>query len=543
MRVFTALAASLVLVTIGLLAHGARQSALADDGQLGTVHFETSCSSAAQPQFDRALALLHSFEFGQAISAFGATLKTDPGCGIAYWGIALSRWGNPFAPGQVPAGQLRAGADAVARARNAGLTSERERAYVDAVEKLFAAFESKSQVERLEAYEQAMAGLAAAYPEDREATIFYALALAASAPPSDKTYAKQLKAGAILEKMFAEQPNHPGLAHYIIHAYDVPPLAPKALGAARRYARIAPDAPHALHMPSHTFTRLGLWQESIDTNRASAATARRQHETSEELHAMDYQVYACLQTGQDRAAKEVVDGLATVVARLDRGAVESAAPARAAVFAVAAIPARWALERRQWGEAAALVPHPGDYPFTEALTHFAIALGAAHAGDLAKARQSIGALVALHTALERAREPYWAEQVDIQRRGAQAWLALAEGRTNQAVAIMQEAATLEDATEKSAITPGPLVPARELLGEMLLQMNRPSEAERAFAATLEREPHRFRAVYGVARAARLAGHLAVAREHYDALLKMCERADPAGRPELAEARQFVMSAK
>jgi hypothetical protein len=545
MRSFTMLlGVSLALATTGLVAREAGHlAARPDSGRLGTVHFETSCSTAAQPQFDRAMALLHSFEFGQAISAFSATINTDPRCGMAYWGIALCRWGNPFAPGQVPAGQLRAGADAVARARSAGLKSEREKAYVAAVGELFAGFESKSQGERLAAYEQAMARLTAKYPTDREASIFYALALAASAPPGDKTYAKQLQAGAILERLFAEQPNHPGLAHYIIHAYDVPPLAPKALGAARRYARIAPDAPHALHMPSHTFTRLGLWQESIDTNKASAAAARRQRETGEELHAMDYEVYAYLQTGQDRAAKDVLDDLANVAARLGQGAVESAAPARAAVFAVAAIPARWALERRQWGEAAALVPQPGDYPFTEALTHFARALGAAHTGDLAKARDSIGALQALQTAVAQAKEPYWAEQIDIERRGAQAWLALAEGRSSEAVTMMQEAATMEDATEKSAITPGPLVPARELLGEMLLQMNRPSEAERAFLVTLEREPHRFRAEYGVARAARLAGDLAVARKYYDALLKICERADAPGRPELVEAREFVASAR
>ena len=272
--------------------------------KLGAVHFVTSCNEGAQKEFERAVALLHSFQFNHAIQGFNTALTSDAKCGIAHWGIALSQWSNPFVQGMKDKGQLQAGRGSAERGTAVGAKTERERAYIAAVGKLYRDFESTPQQSRLIAYRDAMGEVAAKYPEDHEAQIFYALALAASEEPTDKTYAGRLKAGAILEKLFAEEPAHPGLAHYIIHTYDVPPLAGRALAAARRYSEIAPDAPHALHMPSHTFTRTGYWQDSIDSNMAAAAASRREGQTAEELHASDYQIYAYLQTAQDEAARQ-----------------------------------------------------------------------------------------------------------------------------------------------------------------------------------------------------------------------------------------------
>jgi hypothetical protein len=511
------------------------------DERVGTVVFATSCSAAAQPQFNHAVALLHSFEFLRAIDGFGATLKTDPSCAMAEWGIALSRWGNPFAPGIRPAGLLQPGRDAAKRAATIGAKTGRERAYVDAASQLYTDFETIDQTVRVRAYRDAMAKVAAAYPNDTEASIFYALSLAAAASPADKTFADQLKAGAILEKLIARQPDHPGLAHYIIHTYDVPPLADRAIVAARRYAKIAPSAPHALHMPSHTFTRLGYWQESIDTNTASGTVAKRDHSTAEELHAMDYRVYAYLQTAQDRGARALLDTLPEVAARFDPDAVASAAPGSAGVFALAAIPARYALERAAWADASKLEPHPSKFPYTEALTYFARAIGAAHTGDTAVVRSSIEALEKIQDQLTLAKESYWAQQTEIQRRAASAWLAFAEHRQADALTAMRGAAELEDSTEKAAVTPGPLAPAREMLGEMLLEFKQPAEARKEFEATLKKEPNRFRAVYGAARASSLMGDRTAARRYDDQLLKICARADKPDRPELAASRQAQRS--
>jgi tetratricopeptide (TPR) repeat protein len=505
--------------------------------KLGSVNFATSCSAPAQLQFNRAVALLHSFEFQLAIDGFGATLKADPSCAIAEWGIALSRWSNPFAAGIRPAGPLQQGRAAVEHARAIGPKTARERAYVDAVSRLYADFETAGQTDRVRAYREAMSKLAAAYPNDSEASIFYALSLAAAASPADKTFADQLKAGAILERLVVRQPDHPGLAHYIIHAYDAPPLANRALEAARRYAKIAPSAAHALHMPSHTFTRLGYWQDSIETNIASSEVAKRVGSTAEELHAMDYRTYAYLQTAQDRDAKQMLDALPEVASRFNPDAIGGAAPGSAGIFALAAIPARYALERGAWAEAAKLEPHPSKFPYTEALTYFARAIGGARIGDTATVRMSIDALQKIHVQLAQAGESYWAEQTEIQRRAASAWLAFAEHRNADALAEMRAVAMLEDNTDKSAVTPGPLAPARELLGEMLLELKEPAQARSEFEATLKKEPNRFRAAYGAARAASLMGDRAAARRYYGQLLKICERGDKPGRIEVVEARQ------
>jgi hypothetical protein len=524
------------------LAQEHRESSSIDE-KLGTVSFSTSCSAAARPLFNRAVALLHSFEFAPAIEGFNATVKIDPSCAMAEWGIALSRWGNPFVAGLRPPAQLQQGRDAVNSARTIGLKTGRERAYLDAVSQLYASFETIDQRTRMLAYRETMASVAQANADDTEASIFYALSIAAAASPADKTYADLLKAGAILDKIAASQPDHPGVAHYIIHSYDVAPLAGRALDAAWCYAKIAPSTPHALHMPSHTFTRLGYWQESIDTNVASSAVAKREGSTAEELHALDYRAYAYLQTAQDGAARGILDALPDVKARFNPDAVGSAAPGSAGVFALAAIPARVALERGAWADAAKLVLQPSDYLYTDALTYFAKALGAARTGDAAATRSAIDALTKIEARLTEAKEAYWAEQTRIQRRSASAWLALIEGRSVEALVEMRAAAEIEDGTEKSAVTPGPLAPARELVGEMLLQIDQPADALKEFEATLKKEPNRFRALFGAARSASLAGDRQKARTYSGALLKICDRADKPGRPELEQARRMASSSQ
>jgi len=481
--------------------------------ELGAVHFQTSCRPALAPQFDRAVALLHSFEFGASIRAFTELLAADSTCAMAQWGIALSRWSNPMAAGNRTAAQLRSGAAAVDAAMRlrAGAT-ERERGYIDAVARLYADDERVDQHTRVVAYERAMADLVAREPADTEAKIFHAIALTASASPTDKTYAKQLEAGRILESLWAAQPDHPGLAHYIIHTYDHPALAARAKRAAQRYSRIAPAAAHALHMPSHTFTRVGSWRESVETNLLSIDAAIRDSSIGEALHASDYAEYAYLQMRRDAEAKAVVDRLPALAARFDPNAVTGAAPGSAGVFALAAIPARYALERRDWAGAAALTPRSSAFPWTEAMVHFARALGASHTGDLATARASIDSLAAIRRRLE-AKEGYWAEQVAIQELGARAWLDRAERRDDAALAGMRRAAEREDATEKSAVTPGPLAPARELLGDMLMELHRPAEALVEYRAALLEEPNRYRTLDGARRAASASGDRTAAAEY------------------------------
>jgi len=504
--------------------------------KLGTVHFATSCSDAAQKEFDRAVALLHSFQFSRAIEGFNTVMGKDATCGIAYWGIALADWSNPFAPGMKDQSQLQAGRQSVNRGTTVGAKSDRERAYLAAAGKLYHNYESTPQRARLIAYRDAMGEVAAKYPEDHEAEIFYALAIAASEDPADKTYAGRLKAGAILEKLFDEEPTHPGLAHYIIHTYDVPALAERALVAARRYSEIAPDAPHALHMPSHTFTRTGKWQESIESNTAAAAAARREGQAAEELHASDYEVYAYLQTGQDKAARRILDSLPEITSRFDpKLVVSGAAGPAAAYFALAAIPARYALERRQWKQAEQLTVRETPFPYTEAMTWFARGLGAAHLERAQEARQSAAELKQIRERLLKAVENYWAQQVEIQELEIDAWAALAEGKKEEALQGMKAAAELEDKTEKSAVTPGPLAPARELLADMLLEMKQPAQALEQFEATLTKEPGRFRALYGAAHAAQLSGNTEASQRYFGELLKICEHADKPGRPELSDA--------
>ena len=508
--------------------------------KLGTVHFSTSCSAATEPQFNRAVALMHSFQFSRAIEAFHAILASDASCSMAYWGIALSSWGNPFAAGLKPQTQLDEGLKAVTLARAAKPKTARERAYVEAVTHLYADTANTDQHSRVVAYESAMRAVSASYPGDTEAAIFYALAIAAAADPADKTYARQLRAGEILDGLYAKYPDHPGLAHYIIHAYDVPPLAARAAGAAQHYSEIAPSAPHALHMPSHTFTRLGEWQASIDANVASAASARSEGQPIDELHACDYLVYAYLQTAQDAAAQHVVESAVQIFSRFDPNVLFGGAGSPAtAYFARAAIPARYALERRAWADAARLEPVPSPFPQADAITYFARGLGAAHLSDRATARSAIASLEQSRDKLTRMKETYWANQVEIQRQEVVARLAFAEGKPLDALAGMRAVAAQEDKTDKAAVTPGPLAPAREQLGDLLLELKQPSEALKEFESTLVKEPNRFRSLYGAAEAARLGGDRQTEQIYFKKLLKIAERADQPGRQELAEAHHEI----
>ena len=526
---------------VGASSSAAQEHQHGNGEKLGTVRFATSCNDAAQKEFNRAVALLHSFQFSRAIDGFHEVLGDDATCSIAYWGIALSDWSNPFAPGMKDKSQLQAGRESAERGKAAGAKTERERAYLAAVGKLYSDYGNAPQLARLVAYRDAMQEVAAKYPEDHEAQIFYALAITASEDPADKTYAGRLKAGAILEKLFAEEPEHPGLAHYIIHTYDVPALAGRALVAARRYSEIAPDAPHALHMPSHTFTRTGYWQESIDSNVAAAAAARREGQTAEELHASDYEIYAYLQTGQDEAARRIVDSLPEITSRFDpKRVISGAGPPLAGYFAWAAIPARYALERRDWKQAAQLAVRETPFPQTDAMTWFARGLGAARLGHAPVANESAAALLQIRERLGKAGENYWALQVEIQEAAVRAWAALAQGKKDDALRHMKSAAELEDGTEKSAVTPGPLAPARELLGEMLLELNQPAPALEQFEATLKKEPGRFRALYGAAHAAQLSARRETSQKYFREMLRVCDRADKVERPELMEARRAIL---
>jgi hypothetical protein len=504
-----------------------------DPSKLGKVSFPVSCEPSVQPQFSSAVAMLHSFWYEKASDTFAAVAQKDPMCGMAYWGIAMTYY-HPIWQAPGPA-DLKAGAAAAEKAKLAGAKTQRERDYIAAIQTFYTDADKLDHRTRALAYEKAMDQLQARYTDDHEAAIFHALALLATAPPMDRTYVNQKKAGDILEPLFVEQPTHPGIAHYIIHAYDYPPLAPKALDAARRYAEIAPDSPHALHMPSHIFTRLGLWQESIDSNLVSAASAQKNNAPGNELHAKDYLIYAYLQGAQDGEAKR---------------ALEAPPPGRPEdpqymnwLYAMGTSPGRYAVERHQWAEAAALQMPPNTFPggrwaWTEANLYFARALGASHTGNTESARNDVKQLTSLRDTLLQGNDKYWADQVDIQRETATAWITLAEGKREEALAQMRSAADHEDKTDKNNVTPGVILPARELLGDMLLELNQPAEAMVEFEATLRTAPNRFNALSGAARSAKLSGDNEKAKTYYAKLLANCNHAD-GNRPELQDARSLL----
>jgi len=539
MKLVIGLAAALVVAASATAFAQNDHDHSANGGNVGSdsVSFVTSCAPALRQDFNHAVALLHSFWFAQAIAEFEGVAAKDPSCAMAHWGVALSRWGNPFAGLRSPQ-QIELGRAAVQKAQATGSPTPRERALIAAAAELYSSADPSTQRARTIAYEQAMERVVRANPGDMEARIFYALAVDQTALATDKQYSQQLKAAAILEPLFKEHPKHPGLAHYIIHAYDHPPLADKALAAARSYASLAPAVPHALHMPSHTFTRVGLWNESIETNRRSAEAALKENATAEALHAMDYQTYAYLQIAKDAEALRVTGEARAAAQRLDPNGTGGAAPGVAGVFATAAIPARYALERGAWAEAAALTVQKTTFPHTDAITHFARALGAARSGNPKAAAADIDRLAALRDALKAMSDAYWAEQVDIQRQIAIAWVAFAEGDKSRGIELLRAAAAAEDATDKSAVSPGPLAPARELLGYMLLDADRPADALVEFEATMKKEPNRFRGLYGGARAAEAAGQRARAITLYKQLLQVASEPDT-NRPELEHARALV----
>jgi hypothetical protein len=521
--------ASLSLITLfaGVsLAHPV--FAQSDDDKLGKVHFETSCNAEAQKLFDRGMLYQHSFWYRASQKMFEDTLKADPACSIAYWGIALSLLWNPHtAP---PAKNLAEGAAAIEKARAVGFKTEREKAYVDALAVMYTDYDKMDHRTRVVAYAKAMEALAQRYPDDDEAQIHYALALNTSASPADKTYANQLKGAGILESIALRQPLHPGVAHYLIHLYDYPSIAYKGIEAARRYAKIAPDAPHALHMPSHIFTRVGYWKDSIASNVTSARSAKESSDFSDELHAMDYLVYAYLQLGQDDKAKAVVDEMKTVT-----GFSETFIPGP---YAEAASPARYTLERGDWKAAENLTVRPTPLASAQAITYFARALGAARAGDPEAAKPDIAKLGELRDKLREAKDAYWLEQVDIQARVASAWLLYAEGKKEDALKAMSDAADAEDRTEKHPVTPGVPKPARELYGEMLLEGGDAKDALTAFEATLKKEPNRLGAMAGAAKAAAQLGDTAKARDYFG---KVAEQAGSEGnsRTEVTDARKYL----
>jgi tetratricopeptide (TPR) repeat protein len=494
---------------------------------LGELNFPVSCVPAAQASFNEAIKLQHSFWYQTARQRFDEVLRQDPDCVMAHWGRALTLLNNPFTP--PVAANLRDGRAGLEQAQRIGAKSEREAGFIAALMQLFAGDDGPGHRARIGQYERAMAQLHERFPDDPEVAIQYALALNMAAPPTDKTYARQLRAAAILEKELARQPQHPGVVHYLIHTYDTPALANRGVTAAERYATLAADAPHALHMPSHIFTRVGRWEDSIETNRRSAQTARAREETFDEIHAMDYMVYGYLQTGQPHAAQQVVAELR----RLDNWTPDRPIGG----FALTAMPARLALERGDWEAAATLGTRRFGVPYVDSITHFARAFGAARAGRPDAATADIEALKAAATALQ-GRDAYWQEQVEIQRIAAEGWVAFSRGQRDQGLAMLREAAEREGRTDKHPVTPGPLMPAREQLGEMLLLMQRPAEAQAEFEAVQQTEPRRFRAVNGAAMAAEQAGNRDAARQHYGLLLDIAARAETP-QPDLDRARTFL----
>ena len=502
--------------------------------KIGQVTFPVSCAPAMQKPFERAVALLHSFWYLESAKAFAAIAQADPGCGMAYWGVAMSQWTQIWSP-PTPAA-LKRGAEAMEKAKAAGAKTDRERDYIAAADLFFRDADKTNHRTRAAAYGKAMEQMYQRYPGDREVAIFYALSLQAVADPHDKIYANQRRSGEIAEKVLAVEPNHPGAAHYIIHAYDYPATAPQGLPAARRYAQFAPSVPHALHMPSHIYVLLGMWPETVKSNLVAAEAEKDRGNPDDRMHALDYLVYAYLQQAQDGEAKRVVDEARGIMADL---AAKNYNSGRAtAAFAMAAIEARWTMERGRWAEAAAVEPRPNNFPHTEAMIYFARGIGAARMGDLAQTRAAADKLGALRDALTQRKDAYWAEQVEIQRRAVAAWQTRAEGKQDEALVQMRSTAELEGTTEKHNISPGPIALARELLGDMLLEAKQPALAMAEYDAALKISPNRFKALQGAAKSAELAGDRDRAKAYYTRLLTVAAASD-GQRVEITEARTFV----
>ncbi|NLC70469.1 MAG: hypothetical protein GX751_03825 [Desulfuromonadaceae bacterium] len=527
-----------IMLCFGLTGAGAQT---VNQERLGEVNFPVSCSADAQKEFNRAMALFHSFWFDPAKKSFAQVLEYDPDCGMAHWGISIMSMGNPLAWPPNP-NAFKAGAAAMKEAQRVSARSERERDYIAAFATFFKDWETKDHRSRAMALEKATENLAAKYPQDDEAKILYALVLNVTALPTDKTFSNQLKAAAILEPLFTKNPNHPGVAHYLIHTYDYAELAEKGLPAARAYAGIAPSVPHALHMPSHIFSRLGLWPEMVSSDYASYLAAKSELKQStlgigtyDALHAMDYLVFGHLQQAQDKAAKQLVDE----VGAIRKVNVENFI----AAYALAAISARYALERVDWKQAATLELSPSDltwnkFPQAEAILVFARGFGAARLGNVAAARKDVEHLRTLREVMTAAKMDYWVAQTDFQIKTVNAWIAYAEGRHEEAVELMGAAVELEEASDKHPVTPGNVVPCRELLGDMLLALNKPLQSFAEYERSLKRDPNRFRGIYGAAYAAEVSGNRKAATEYYMKLRTLTHDHDTE-RPEMVHARAFL----
>jgi hypothetical protein len=514
------------------------QEKTGDAEKLGNVHFAVSCLPATQPQFDHAVAMLHSFWYPQGLNAFADITKTDPDCAMAYWGMAISRRANPMvgAPGAGP-DALKDALEAVGKARLAGAKTQRERDYIAAIEAYYKDWEKRDYRARVLAYDKAMEDVYLRYPDDPEAAVFYALAIdeAVNVLPADPNFTRQLKAGSILEKVLAANPEHPGALHYLIHSYDFPALADRGLAAARKYGDVAPAAPHALHMPSHVYSMLGMWPDSIKANQAALSVANGY------AHALDFMVYAYLQMAHDIEAKRGVDRNMELLKSQGASGAAAANPTGAVLAgytALAAIPARYAIERGAWTEAAALQPQVGT-PVADSITYFARAMGSARSGDLDAARKNIEQLKQIEERLRASKDDYWAQQAEIQRNAATAWVAYAEGQKDAAKKLMRTAADLEDRSEKHVAMENRLWPMRELLGDLLLEVAEPGPALKEYEISLQSARNRYRGLYGAARAAQLSGDLEKSRTYYGKLLVLCSNADTQ-RPELGEAKKYLM---
>jgi tetratricopeptide (TPR) repeat protein len=514
------------------------------DKQFGSVAFSTTCSKNVQKDFDLAMALLHSFEYDESEKVFAKIIDKEPQCAMAYWGVAMSNYHLLWTPPS--AAELKKGSTAIKIAQELTQGSQKESKYVLAAARLYEDWDRLDHKTRCVNYEKAMEKIYQEYPNDKEAATLYALALNASADPSDYTFKNQRKAGAILDAMYPNEPNHPGVVHYIIHTYDNPELAKIALPAARRYASVAPSSAHALHMPSHIFTRLGLWDEAIHSNLTSVSSAKCYAEETgikghwdEELHSLDYLMYAYLQKGENDHAKEQWTYLKEM---------KNVSPVNFKVaYAFAAIPSRYVLENKRWKEAANLEVDPPnfqwkDYPWQNAIIHFTRLLGSVHTGKIDSARAELVLLKTIHDTLLAQKDLYKASQVKIQLMTSNAWILFKEGNHSEALRLMNEAANLEDNTQKHPVTPGEVIPARESLGDMLLQMNKPDKALEAYEEDLKKRPNRFNGVYGAALASERSGNLQKANTYYEQLIQISNGTN-SDRPEIQKAKLFLMKHK
>lgn len=526
------------------LKRGAVTSCSPGEMKLGAVAFENSCSDKTKKDFDLGIAFLHSFEYEDAEKVFAKVIDEEPDAAIAYWGVAMANF-HPLWTPPLPA-ELEKGAKAIGIAQSLTKKTKRESDYIEALAVFYKDRDKLNHIARSIAFEKEMEKIYKSYPDDKEAAIFYALALNGAADPADKSYSKQKKAGALLVSIASADPDHPGIIHYVIHSYDNPELAIRALPAARRYASIAPSSAHAQHMPSHIFTRLGLWDEGIKSNLESVASSKCYAENNgikghwdEELHGMDYLVYSYLQEGNNAKAKEQYDYLKTF---------KEVNPLNFKVaYSFAAIPTRYYLENKMWKELVSLKTSPEDidwskFPWQKAIIHFAHVLGAVNTGKLDSARAELKNLTIIRDTLLQQKDAYKANQVHIQIKASEAWILLKEGKNDEALKLMAEAATMEDNTQKHPVTPGEVIPARELLGDMLLQLNKPAEALEAYEANLRERPNRFNGVYGAAIASEKSGDRAKAATYYQKLLDICATSN-SSRPELALARTFLKKNK